>query len=611
MMPQPIVQVNEIPEISDNFQKFRQPIQSSQQSSPQSRSNTMPQPNVQVNEHLALDSSNKNLLSAINLSQRDNDFNNLQNLLNKILANNPTETEYLKSLLSEILDAVPRGILSAFQVRILFLKLLGFTIRSISGKLEINSFGSIETIIQRTACGRAWHPNMKGGGTTILSQLDEELFLKNVIDRAEDINCISTHAARLLAFHLQKARIKKAKEILFLCKCPQLAEKLKVIIPDSSWLKKAARKMGINVVPKQTIEEARRRCCDKFMINLFFDKHGKLLDRSPLLIFNMDETMISSNKKLKILCPKDCSGLSVAEQTYPHITACITIGAKGIFMKPLIILPNKRTIKGLEEFTPNYHIASSLSGWMNKKIFTFWALCFLSEIMRYRLDLPENLKEERILLILDGHTSRANFFVAKIFDVFGIDILVLPGHTTHLLQPFDICVASSLKSEFKKNLLAYQTTLDENGLLKNNKKLNMKEVRKMMLLCFLDAIYSSAKPSNIKSGFLNSGISPLNRDIPLSSKFAMKGGPDKIYEMGDKATINNMCLNQTKEMLAHVYKMDHHKVPSEEDFAFSISEIVKEVHDLHCQTSDCLALTKVPDLLMKSGNHYEMISIDE
>ena len=115
---------------------------------------------------------------------------------------------------------------------------------------------------------------MNGGGTTILSQLDEELFIKNVVDRAEDINCISTHAARVLAFELQKARIKKAKAILLLCNCPYLAGKLKVIVPDSTWLKKAAKKMGINVVPKQTIEEVRRRYWDKFVINLFFESMG-------------------------------------------------------------------------------------------------------------------------------------------------------------------------------------------------------------------------------------------------------------------------------------------------------------------------------------------------
>ena len=607
-------------EIISNNSKYPSPQKNDEIPVPQPQRSTFPLPSPQDNSDMIVQSLEENPVQqllinySINRTAEQNSFSSFEDLSlmkDNILQRFASDAEILSSVLTEILDAVPKGILNPLQVKILFSKLLGATIRDICSTFGINSIGLVETILKRTACGRKWDPGNKGGGTTILSKLDEELFIKNVIDRAEDINCISTHAARILAYQLQKARIKKAKTILVMCKCSQLADQLKVIVPDRSWLKKAAERMGILVVPKKTLEEVRRAGCDKRIINLFFDKHGKLMDRSPLLIFNMDETMISSNKKFKVLCPKKYKGLSVSEPNYPHITACVTIGASGIFMKPMIILPNKKTLRGIEEFIHDFHIASSSSGWMNKKLFTFWALCFVAETLVYRLDLPDDLREQRILLIMDGHKSRANFFVAKLFDAFGIDLLILPGHTTHLLQPFDICVASSLKTEYKKNLLAYVISLDENGLLKKNGKLNMKEVRKMMLICFLDALHSSAKPSNVKSGFLNAGIYPLNRDVPLQSEYAMNGSQN-IYNMDSRETINNMCLNNSREMLTHVYKIDHHSDPSEEDFIFNINEIFNEVNNLHCQNSDGWALTKLPDLfLKKEEGNYEKLSIDK
>ena len=380
------------------------------------------------------------------------------------------------------------------------------------------------------------------------------------------------------------------------------------MIPDPTWLKKAAREMGISVVPKETLEEARRRGCDKPTINLFFNLHQNLMNRDPSLIFNMDETMISFKRKFKVLCLKGNKGLSSSGHIYPHITACVTIGATGKVLKPLFILPNKKTLKGIEELNLNANFASSPSGWMNKRIFTYWALCFLSEILIYRLTLDENLRNERILLIMDGHKSRANFFVAKLFDAFGIDILILPGHTSHLLQPFDVSVASSLKVEYQKNLMAYNVTFDENGLIKSDSKLNQAEVRKMMLLCFLDALHISTKLSNIISGFLNTGIYPINRNMPLKSIFAMEGN-DKIYDINPKDSINNMCLNNTKEALTHVYNMDYHQSPSEDDFVLKGEEIEKEVQNLVNKKSEGWALSKMPDLLVGCQNFYEMISI--
>ena len=386
----------------------------------------------------------------------------------------PINDQFVESSIIELIEAVKKKILSYIQVKILLLKIRGASHQTITEKYCLSSKPIARKVILRTVCGRKWDRNYKGGGEKVLSDIDEEIFKKNIEERANDIDCISTHVANILVYHLQESRCKKAKAILSICNCSKLAGKIKLRTPNSTWLNKAANnRMGIKIVSKQEIEKERRIACDKTVINQFFDLHSELLNRDPELIFNMDETMVSS-KKFKILCPKSSRGLSVADDSYPHITACITICADGHILKPFFILPNKKKIRGLEEFRNNAYFASSTSGWMNKKLFTFWALCFVAEMMIYRFSLPENLKKKRILLIVDGHKSRANFFVAKILDYFGIDILVLPGHTSHLLQPFDVSVAASLKTEFKKLMQQYKISFNvEDGTIFVKQKLKM------------------------------------------------------------------------------------------------------------------------------------------
>ena len=106
---------------------------------------------------------------------------------------------------------------------------------------------------------------------------------------------------------------------------------------------------GITIVPIDEIETLRRIGCDEVVIRDFFEKHRDLLDRDPRLIFNMDETMVTANRRFKVLYPKDRSPLTESSPKYPHITACITIGATGDVLKPFFILQNTRKFLHFEK----------------------------------------------------------------------------------------------------------------------------------------------------------------------------------------------------------------------------------------------------------------------
>lgn len=71
----------------------------------------------------------------------------------------------------------------------------------------------------------------------------------------------------------------------------------------------------------------------------------------------------------------------------------------------------------------------------------------------YRLSLPDEIRNDRILLLVDGHPSRYNYEAALILYLFDIDLVLIAPHTSHLLQAFDVAISAPLKTYFKEELL--------------------------------------------------------------------------------------------------------------------------------------------------------------
>ena len=377
-----------------------------------------------------------------------------------------------------------------------------------------------------------------------------------------------------------------------------------------------AQRHGLSIVPSSELETMRRIACDRKAIEDFFAKHSALLNRDPRLIFNMDETMVSSKKKFKVVVTKKRTPLTESPQICPHITACITIGAAGHVMKPLYIIPKKKTLKGLEIFNGYAYFASSTSGWMNKNIFTYWALIFLTDISLYRLGLPIELRNQRILLLLDGHKSRNNYFVARVFDYFGIDILIFPGHTSHLLQAFDVAIASPLKSAYKEWLLLYDLDL-ENLIQTLRPKKKLKEIRIMMIKCLNYALSQSATLGNIESGFKASGIYPLNKNAPLQSKFAMDNSlrekfPELYAKINNGNLVNNHHLNGSPGNLAYTFHAEFGRMPMDDDLKFCMNDIKEKINFLRtCSVEEGKMLSPISELYLYVDGKPTVIHLDE
>lgn len=67
----------------------------------------------------------------------------------------------------------------------------------------------------------------------------------------------------------------------------------------------------------------------------------------------MDETILTARRRLKVLAKKGALHLVPKQVKLPHMTECITITASGHVLKPLVILPNKKTLRTLEPYIDN------------------------------------------------------------------------------------------------------------------------------------------------------------------------------------------------------------------------------------------------------------------
>jgi hypothetical protein len=71
---------------------------------------------------------------------------------------------------------------------------------------------------------------------------------------------------------------------------------------------------------------------------------------------------------------------------------------------------------------------------MTSYLFSAWISNFLESVSRIGGILPKH----RHLLILVGHNNHVTLEVAVEAKKVGLDLLTLPSHTSHALQPLDV-----------------------------------------------------------------------------------------------------------------------------------------------------------------------------
>ena len=226
----------------------------------------------------------------------------------------------------------------------------------------------------------------------------------------------------------------------------------------------------------------------------------------PKLILNFDETMLdASGHKVKVLvCAQDPCLFTENEAKLKHITLGLYISAAGGFICPLLILP----LKNLPAVDPKvqafYSFAGQTNGFIDNAIWHNWVK---DEIVPYvtQIHLSLNKPTQPALLIVDSHSTRKHQPTILLFTDHNIIVLILPAHSSTILQPLDLIVNGELKCLLK---LRFKPKKSEYGPIKHNK----------LLYTTVDCLQGVFLAMHITDGFFRAGIYPFSEEAPLNSK---------------------------------------------------------------------------------------------
>ena len=142
-------------------------------------------------------------------------------------------------------------------------------------------------------------------------------------------------------------------------------------------------------------------------------------------------------------------------------------------------------------------LAATEKGYIMKSRFHQYGLAFIKYLK------VNGLADKTNLLILDGHKSHLyNLPFYEAMRANNVEILTIPPHTSHIIQPLDLVPFTQFKKSWENHLMKYNTS--HSGCTLN--KVDFWNV-------FVPAWNSSMSPKNIIVGFRKTGIHPFNPQV--------------------------------------------------------------------------------------------------
>ena len=204
--------------------------------------------------------------------------------------------------------------------------------------------------------------------------------------------------------------------------------------------------------------------------------------------------------------------------------------ASGDKLKPFFIITrHERRLRELEGLDDIY-LACSENGWMTLDLWDIWVIVFVSHISIKRTArvLDPN---QKVFLFVDGHPSRLSPFGMRLLVRFNIVCIIFPSHSTHILQPFDIDVASPLKLDYQKELPKPHVSDEVNKIADLNQS---ESIRRRRIIAFSNA-WAKRTPTDLRKSFADAGLEPLNKDALANRRFI----PDPIATQRENDIVSN------------------------------------------------------------------------
>ena len=464
--------------------------------------------------------------------------------------------------------------------------------------------------LRRSALGYEWKKGMEGGGEMYLCPEDMDNLKSLIYSAAQDGSPYDTGILIDKAYELKMIRYDFGLEFLEAIKADSIFSEItekrdREVPPVRSWINGVLADLLISIRTTRFIDILRKISCTPENIQNYFEIAAEIISRiHPFLLFGADETMLFPSVRKKVVLPANVqSEFITAKTTLPHFSAMCSHNIYGRSFANFIILPNLKNLPAeLSEFADigDVTFCSSKSGWQTKETFLMWVICFINDVSVYRQDLPEEIRDQEALLIIDGHSSRENPFAMQLLAEAKISVLVLPSHTSHLLQIFDVSLASPLKRMF--------SDLFNEGIRKLEGDHVASTLRKLVISSFLTAWKSVCTLKNCQSGASATGTFPCNVEIPLASRFVEKLNPryqekaqahreyaEKMININARVITDNEELSELNRKLQEKGSPDYCLI--HEGIAYT--DAAKLISSL--DTNNCKLLSKFPKYIDAEG----------
>ena len=383
---------------------------------------------------------------------------------------------------------------------------------------EVSHNEQLMVCLRRTALRLFWDTNYQGGADPYLSETDELELIELCLDSASQFECLTTFDVTEAARALKENRIRTAIRELTEMDCRRLAQiPTEVQPPSRPWVNDLCQRHGIRLATRREIETHRLRAGRFAELRTFLlDIDAAIRDVPSELLFNADETMLSAKRTYKCLTGDDNpQALSAAPPRKQHITAMVTVSGVGERVPLFLVLSNLQQLPdSLQGLTSRAWFGASANGWMTRFLFLDWVVCFCHWLTEYRARLGGRFLTSPAALILDGHTSRLNPAALTYLRQHNVRVVVLPAHSSHITQPFDVVVAAAFKSEFKKTM---------SRLLSDCADATADELRTCSVVAAIDAHDKALSLCTAQRAFRKTGIRPLNPDELLTNPYVHQG----------------------------------------------------------------------------------------
>ena len=159
----------------------------------------------------------------------------------------------------------------------------------------------------------------------------------------------------------------------------------------------------------------------------------------------------------------------------------------------------------LDKFDPTKHncyFTASKTGWTNEDLGFSWLTTLFDRATKEKAN--NGLKWR--LLLVDGHNSHVNMKFLTWATANRILVAVFPPHSTHRLQPLDVCLYAPLSTYYSQQL--------DNWLFTTGGLSSM--TKRSFFGLFWPAFQSAFTKENILSGWKQTGLQPWDPDLVVS-----------------------------------------------------------------------------------------------